>query len=268
MVLPSNMNLMVRSLLLIGLDKSGTIRSIQPRIVLTLDRDGVIEDVSPQTKIAVEDLLEKAEKGVTSLPVPPTYRRSLISEQGRSHPTSLYAARPMVRRKSSSYQNEHSPNIRREMITLPEAVNGMQPSASSALHSDRTMCKDNALNHHQEIEILMDSDQEFFHLLSSELETLDSLQAKEKESIVKNIEVLGQQVSVLVRPRNKGKHNPDLYIWRELFKLYTDAGIFQPASEFQRKMHDADKAAKQLIWFSSEAERLRIVTCSCIPAYN
>lgn len=110
----------------------------------------------------------------------------------------------------------------------------------------------------QTIQIKLDSDVEFFGMLSGEVDRLDDLQSREKQLVLSNIEHLGSQVSRIVRPNKKGKHNADLQAWRQLLRLYQDAGIFIPASEAQRRSHTPDKAAKQLTWFVEEVNKAGI----------
>lgn len=109
------------------------------------------------------------------------------------------------------------------------------------------------------IQIKLDSDVEFFGMLGDEVDRLDDLQSREKAMVMSNIEHLGSQVSRIVRPNNKGKSNADLEAWRQLLRLYQDAGIFKPASEVQRRSHTPAKAAKQLAWFVEEVDKAGII---------
>lgn len=106
----------------------------------------------------------------------------------------------------------------------------------------------------------MYSDSEFFHLLTSELASLEALQSRAEEEIKSNVVDIGSAVTGVAAPKS-GKSKSDLYPWREIFRVYVESGIF--FSNLESENHQertAEKANERLVWFNSEIRRLGLQT--------
>lgn len=75
------------------------------------------------------------------------------------------------------------------------------------------------------VEIPLSADSRFFRLLSMEISSLGTLQ-EEQETVLKGrIVHLGQSIATITVP-SKNSSKTDLFIWREIFRLYIDSEIF------------------------------------------
>ncbi|TGZ84183.1 hypothetical protein EX30DRAFT_100721 [Ascodesmis nigricans] len=109
-----------------------------------------------------------------------------------------------------------------------------------------------------EIEIPLFADVEFFHTLTSELESLDELQTKAKGSIETDIISIGDSVARVATPKTFNSRS-DLYPWREVFRLYLETSIFFSTQEIESyKERTPEEAEKKLQVFENEIERLGI----------
>lgn len=107
------------------------------------------------------------------------------------------------------------------------------------------------------IEILLGSDTEFFHILTSELEALDTVQTRAAKVIQNEIVVLGDSVVAVAAPKILAMKRSDLYPWREIFRVYMEMGIFISNLEIERhKERKVDEARARLDKFSHEVNRL------------
>jgi E3 ubiquitin-protein ligase BAH len=106
----------------------------------------------------------------------------------------------------------------------------------------------------QLIEIPLTSDSEFFHLLKSEVSSLDALQAQEEVLATKKVMSLGNEVAKVAAP-STATAKTDIYRWREIIDLYMQAKIFFSTSESDHGSRNSAVAQKQLQWFLLEIER-------------
>jgi hypothetical protein len=231
----------------------GTTRSIQPKIRFTVDTTGApIAELSQATRTALRDLLRKAAANAPPQQTDANGRDTVSRKDSDSSGESLYD--PV----SGEHLEDEVERIRlqRQQLKLkrPYPRSDDQRECTGQC-GDPCKCQEQR----QVIQIKLNSDLEFFDMLSQELDTLDALEAREKQSVAVSIDKLGKEVSDLVRPKNKGKLNPDLEAWRKLLRLYEDAGIFKPASEMTRRTHTPEQAARQLTWFANEVQRSGIL---------
>ncbi|KAK9476968.1 SPX domain-containing protein [Lipomyces japonicus] len=106
------------------------------------------------------------------------------------------------------------------------------------------------------IEIHLHSDSEFFHMLCSELAALDSLQEEQQKIMSDEVVQLSRKLPYVTSPFQKKN---DLYVWREIFRLYIDAGVFFSSVELDHGERNADKAKEQLMWFTNELENMNLL---------
>lgn len=110
------------------------------------------------------------------------------------------------------------------------------------------------------IEITLYSDSEFFHLLTSELASLEALQNRAETEIKSKVLDIGGAVTGVAAPKSTNSKS-DLYPWREIFRVYVESGIF--FSNLECENHEertAEKAQEQLAWFNKEIFRRGLQT--------
>lgn len=111
------------------------------------------------------------------------------------------------------------------------------------------------------VDIPLNSDAQFFNILQTDVVELDSLQTQERQSMNDGIQLLGNEIARLARPR-KGViqfAKSDLYRWREIFELYLAAQIFFSTAETATGPRDSEKARKQLVWFQDEVSKRQLL---------
>jgi len=109
------------------------------------------------------------------------------------------------------------------------------------------------------IEIPLKSDLEFFKVLNSELQNLHELQGQQKQVLGSDIVQLGQEVGQVSAPLSV-QSKSDIYPWREIFRIYLEAGVFFSPYEHDHGKRSAEKANERLEWCSQEIKRLKLVT--------
>lgn len=106
------------------------------------------------------------------------------------------------------------------------------------------------------IEITLCYDSEFFHLLTSELTSLEALQSRAEGEIKSNVVAIGGAVTKVAAPKSANSKS-DLYPWREIFRIYVESGIFFSNRESENHQErTVEKAQEQLALFNSEIHRL------------
>ena len=91
------------------------------------------------------------------------------------------------------------------------------------------------------VEVPLTSDAEFFTKLSSELSGLEALQKKEETRMHAEIEELGKQIARLTDPDRRANRKL-LAVWRQVFQMYLEEGIFFGTTEADHAAHDATLA--------------------------
>ncbi|KAJ2964817.1 hypothetical protein NQZ79_g363 [Umbelopsis isabellina] len=105
--------------------------------------------------------------------------------------------------------------------------------------------------------IELEQDDEFFQMLMRELNQVTSVQQEAKAKFEKDVDNLENRLQALVSVNKKKKS--DLYAWRELFRIYMDAQVFQGAHEMDRALRTSQKSRKQMEWFTSELARTNLI---------
>ncbi|KAK9378920.1 SPX domain-containing protein [Kockiozyma suomiensis] len=108
----------------------------------------------------------------------------------------------------------------------------------------------------EKIEIHLHSDSEFFHMLTSELAALDSLQLEQTRQMNEQVLDMARQLPHVTSPLLKKN---DLYVWREIFRLYLDAGVFFSSLEQDHGERSVERAKEQLVWFTNRIKELDLV---------
>jgi E3 ubiquitin-protein ligase BAH len=118
-----------------------------------------------------------------------------------------------------------------------------------------------ASNHRQgyrTVEIPLTSDTEFFTRLSTEVSGLEKLQEREEKRMHSQIEILGKQIATMTDP-DKRRNRKTLAVWRQVFQLYVEEGIFFGNTENDHKSHDSEKAMQRLAGFSNKVAQAGVV---------
>ena len=105
------------------------------------------------------------------------------------------------------------------------------------------------------MEVPLRHDHEFFQMLRSGVLGINTLQMDEKAELTKEIESLGREIAKIATP----SHNSgctDMYLWRDIFALYTNSQIFFSTSEQDEHTRDVKIAEKQLESFSKTLREL------------
>jgi E3 ubiquitin-protein ligase BAH len=116
----------------------------------------------------------------------------------------------------------------------------------------------------ERIEIPLVFDGEFFNILQSDVDSLDTLQQQEEKSMERDITALGGGVAAVTKPARFSKS--DLNRWREIFDVYVDAQIFFSSHELDHGSRSSAKAVQNLVWFQKEIQRRDLLNKFKIPS--
>ncbi|PVH16493.1 uncharacterized protein CXQ87_004786 [Candidozyma duobushaemuli] len=106
-----------------------------------------------------------------------------------------------------------------------------------------------------EIVVLLNSDLKFFGMLNTEIENLDQIRKTEEANIIQEISNVSESVSRLTEKK------ADLYLWRELFKIYLDSEIFFRYNETssQQLERNSDMIKQNLEVFSANVAKTKLL---------
>ncbi|KAL1844134.1 hypothetical protein VTJ49DRAFT_4986 [Mycothermus thermophilus] len=166
-------------------------------------------------------------------------------------------------------ETDSSHLLRPKLIVRPGASRSLPPSpTTSEFQADgAVVLPDPASNsgngtpgEDEWVKIPLNSDVRFFTLLQTDVEELDTLQDKERQSMTTQIHILGTEIAGVARPR-KGLvrlSKSDLYRWREIFELYLAAEVFFSTTEADGGLRKSEAARKQLVWFQEEVNKRQL----------
>ncbi|KAG0132908.1 RING-14 protein [Tuber indicum] len=140
-----------------------------------------------------------------------------------------------------------------ECLVKKRLGRGEVETKDTAVEGSTEMCKSI-----RTIEITLCSDSEFFHLLTSEITSLEALQSRSGSEVRSHILQLGQSVTAVAAPKSRNNKS-DLYPWREIFRIYLETGIF--FSNLETESHQErtiEEATERLTFFAGEIRRLGI----------
>lgn len=116
---------------------------------------------------------------------------------------------------------------------------------------------------HETIELPLVFDNEFFEMLQSDVNNIDSLQNSERKNMNEEITALGNELAQVAKPRRL--HKTDMDSWRNIFELYLDAEVFFATHEQEHGARSSQAATKKLQWFQSEITKRDLVKTFKIP---
>ncbi|KAI9787747.1 MAG: hypothetical protein M1839_000279 [Geoglossum umbratile] len=152
------------------------------------------------------------------------------------------------------------PPLRHEGSIVGSSVEGDSPSSddSNSISSFGLQGPSVSDSKQQVVEIPLTSDSEFFRLLKSEVSSLDTLQAREEALATEQVASLGKEVARVAAP-SKAIAKTDIYRWREIIDLYSQASIFYSTNEADHGSRNSAVAQKQLQWFLAELEKRNLL---------
>lgn len=234
-------------------------QSFQPKLVLTVrGRDGLQLDLSlsDETRQALERLLwqTRAARLGTRASIASSSDDSSISDDDDA---SIFEAASSIAGSSRSQNSETGP-VGAGFVVDNAADAADAVDAVHAVHAAQTAGMAGADEPVATIEIPLNHDSEFFHILASELSVLDRVQACAANAIEREIVTIGNSVTAVSAPQNLVARS-DLYPWREIFRIYLDTGVFFSTLESEaHRERSVDDARARLARFSAEVERLRL----------
>jgi E3 ubiquitin-protein ligase BAH len=108
------------------------------------------------------------------------------------------------------------------------------------------------------VEVPITSDTEFFTRLTTEVTGLEKLQEREQKKMNVQIIELGKQVARLTDPDRRANRKM-LSVWRQIFQVYVEEGIFFGTTEADHQAHGSDKAMQRLAGFQQKIAKAGLV---------
>jgi E3 ubiquitin-protein ligase BAH len=128
-----------------------------------------------------------------------------------------------------------------------------EPGASHPSQEVEANEPQNSANELETVEVPLTSYSGFFPVLGRELEDLDHLQTSEQRNLQNQVVKLGDRLNSL-SASSSSKSKKEIYAWREIFRLYTEAQVFFSSSEKDAGYRDAEHASTQLQRFCTALE--------------
>lgn len=175
-------------------------------------------------------------------------------DENRYSKDHIHVLADQIRRKLVSLVHSDEDD-ERHILEIKEVGNQhLVLSAKVNSHADE-MNQIVRVENENEIVVMLNSDLTFFKLLSSELQNLDTIREKEEGFLIHQIDKLSDEMVALTRRRS------DLYIWRELFRLYLDSEVFFRYNETSlvQMQRSSDQVKKNLAEFMLRVEQVQIV---------
>ncbi|KAI9318478.1 SPX domain-containing protein, partial [Dichotomocladium elegans] len=104
--------------------------------------------------------------------------------------------------------------------------------------------------------IELERDDEFFQILTAELQQGSVLQDMTRRRFEQDVSALEKRMTKVVSPG----HAADMYTWRTIFSIYMDAQIFKGKVEHDRSIRSVEKSKAQMDWFLGQLEEKRLVS--------
>ncbi len=108
------------------------------------------------------------------------------------------------------------------------------------------------------VKVPLTSDTEFFTRLTTEVSGLEKLQKREQKRMNGNVEHLGKLIAKLTDP-DKRSNRKMLTVWRQIFQMYVEEGVFFGTTELDHKAHSSEKAMQRLTTFSNKVAKAGLV---------
>lgn len=238
----------------------GDAKSFKPKILLTIDDDLTISGhLSPETKTALQRLMDHPELFRThSKIVDVTDDEKAACQHADVAPPPVTNTSRLPTTEADAVEEENIVETDRDMARFDNqgeaiALEETKTDEGNAVHLG-------ADHRPRTIQITLEADSEFFHLLTAELASIDRLQETEKKRLISEVSNLGKELQVVTKPTGYAKKSDDLYKWREIFELYRDASIFYATTEREHGGRTAAQADKHLKWFAAQLQSRNLVS--------
>ncbi|KAK9495546.1 SPX domain-containing protein [Lipomyces doorenjongii] len=268
----------------------GTLHEFVPKITINLDNVNgmpLSAAISPETRAKLASLASDVSRrsshisavrddsdSINSIPNSPEERDIYISDREDVQTdgcdggdtitiagSTSTANEPMTTHKSET-PRQKGPQYGLRNLFKPE-YNVMQFAGSKGVGSSSDDVRDAADGPEaplggipRTIEIHLHSDSEFFKMLCSELVALDSLHEEQEKELTEQVTDIARRLPHAASPLQKKN---DLYVWREIFRLYIDAGVFFSSLEQDHGERSVEKAKQQLTWFTDQIQQMDLM---------
>ncbi|KAK9387149.1 SPX domain-containing protein [Lipomyces mesembrius] len=268
----------------------GTLHEFVPKITINLDNVNgmpLSAAISPETRAKLASLASDVARrssyitavshdsdGINTVPISPEERDIYISDredvqtdgcEGGDTITiagSTSTANGPMTTHNSETPSHNGPQYGLRSLFKPE-YNVMQFAGSKAVDSGCDDVRDAPDGPEaplggipSTIEIHLHSDSEFFKMLCSELVALDSLHEEQEKELTEQVTDIARRLPHAASPLQKKN---DLYVWREIFRLYIDAGIFFSSLEQDHGERSVEQAKQQLTWFTDQIQQMDLI---------
>lgn len=179
-----------------------------------------------------------------------------------SHETRVHLQKLSIARRAEGKHESGLPHENGRTSEHDVSHNGIDSdsldSGKSTDESDPEFKKSREL---ETVEIPLTSDSEFFQILKRELTSLDALQQREQKRLTEDVVRLGQEIERLSSKTtlSKDKSRSDMYVWREIFRLYIESQVFFSTNERSSGSRSAISAQKHLQTFTDTLAKEKMV---------
>ncbi|KAK9243655.1 hypothetical protein V1506DRAFT_543784 [Lipomyces tetrasporus] len=174
---------------------------------------------------------------------------SASSETARGLMISDESDAPSRKRQSRDSRNAFNP----EYSVIQSAGSGPAIKRSQAVVDG---CGTFSGGYPATIEINFCPDSEVLHTHCLQLVVLDSLQQEQENKLADQVRNIARRLPRVASPLQKRN---DLYAWREIFKLYTDASIFFSSLEQDQGERSIGQAKEQLTSFMDQVGQMNLI---------
>lgn len=177
-----------------------------------------------------------------------------LSPATRAYLQSLaVATEDLVRQDMSTLAKEKVTDEEEDGATEYGASAVLQAEDKLSRHLDNSTSQATERGDYRRVEVPLRHDHEFFKMLKSGVSRINTLQTDEKAELTKKVGSLGRDIAKVAAP-SQTSASPDIYVWREIFSLYTSSQVFFSTSEQDIHTRDIRTAEKQLQDFSTKLQ--------------
>jgi E3 ubiquitin-protein ligase BAH len=148
-----------------------------------------------------------------------------------------------------------------DMRVFDDSGSSLKSDEAADLPNPMTTIATNASRNrpgYRTVEVPITSDTEFFTRLTTEVTGLEKLQEREQKKMNVQITDLGKQVAKLTDPDRRANRKM-LTVWRQVFQIYVEEGIFFGTTEADHEAHGSDKAMQRLADFQQKIAKAGLV---------
>lgn len=208
--------------------------TFQPKLIFNVDEaTGALHSAQLDEKTKRKLQMLAVETGMTDL--------RIFEEETDPKDTDPKDTGEQRRTRSPDHQPHHGDGP----SPTPSPASSPRPSLPPTRTSSRTRPG------YRKIEIPLSSDIEFFTKLTTALSGLESLRQREQIRMDAEIQRLNQQITHLTDPDRRANKKL-LSVWRQIFQMYLEQGVFFGTTERDHSAHDAEKAQERWAEFCAK----------------